>query len=106
MMKKGLAVIVTIVMVLGIGMASAFAAGKHFTDANGDGICDTCGASASCGRYFVDADGDGVCDACGVSASCGKHFVDADGDGVCDAAGTRSGNGMGRKAGFRGGRGK
>ena len=84
MMKKGLAVIVTIVMVLGIGMASAFAAGKHFTDANGDGICDTCGASASCG----------------------KHFVDADGDGVCDAAGTRPGNGMGRKAGFRGGRGK
>ena len=84
MMKKGLAVIVTIVMVLGIGMASAFAAGKHFTDANGDGVCDTCG----------------------VSASCGKHFVDADGDGVCDAAGTRPGNGMGRKAGFRGGRGK
>lgn len=84
MMKKGLAVIVTIAMVLGIGMASAFAAGKHFTDANGDGICDTCGASASCG----------------------KHFVDADGDGVCDAAGTRPGNGMGRKAGFRGGRGK
>ena len=84
MMKKGLAVIVTIAMVLGIGMASAFAAGKHFTDANGDGICDTCGASASCGRYFVDADGDGI----------------------CDAAGTRPGNGMGRKAGFRGGRGK
>ena len=84
MMKKGLAVIVTIAMVLGIGMASAFAAGKHFTDANGDGICDTCGASASCGRYFVDADGGGV----------------------CDAAGTRPGNGMGRKAGFRGGRGK
>ena len=64
---------------------------------------------------FVDADGDGICDNCGARhghwAGCGGGFVDADGDGVCDSfqsdQGRSCGYGRGgqgvRGSGFRGG---
>lgn len=81
-MKRVLTGIVATALVLSVGVTSAFAAGRghgrHFTDTNGDGVCDyyTTG-----GRYFVDADGDGVCDNCSGG---GRYYVDANGDGVCD----------------------
>ena len=56
MKKKWIAAAVVAVMLL-VGMSTAFAAGgmgRHFADADGDGICDNAGTN--CGRYFVDAD--------------------------------------------------
>lgn len=51
---------------------------KNFVDADGDGVCDTCGGTHDKARKrqrdrdrvptcpnFVDVDGDGVCDNCG-----------------------------------------
>lgn len=103
-MKKLLANIVMMVMVLSASATSAFAAGYGqggcFADANGDGICDYAGISCP---YYADADGDGICDNYGKGY--GRYFVDADGDGICDnyANGVCPGNGMGRGCGFRGG---
>lgn len=58
--------------------------------------------------HCADADGNGVCDTCGAALPQGAGFVDADGDGICDhySAGTcRDGNcGAGRQNGGRGGR--
>lgn len=93
-MKKGLIILLAALLVLSIGITSAFAvAGTRragYTDANGDGICDA----------RIDSDGDGVCDSCPNSGVCpqdgtgagyarqnggtGANFSDADGDGVCD----------------------
>lgn len=63
-----------------------------YLDTDGDGACDTCGATAGrahrgCGRYS-DENEDGICDTC-ASATCrgsgsGTGYVDADGDGACD----------------------
>ncbi len=82
-----------------------------YVDADGDGLCDTCGAasracpnyvadngSGACGSYggscprgagacsgYADADGDGICDNClGNGANC-PGYADADGNGVCDS---------------------
>ncbi len=54
----------------------------------------------------VDADGDGVCDTCGATLPQGTGFVDADGDGICDnfSAGICGYGGAGH--GGRGGRGR
>lgn len=135
-MKKVLTGIATTVLTVSLCAATAFAAGPrcghHFNaggngacygagsgcayvDANGDGICDSCGtyhwgymAGTGCGGHFVDADGDGVCDVCGVAhTNYGGYFVDADGDGICDNYGTGLGlgHGCGRGHGSRCGRG-
>lgn len=94
-MKKVFAGILSAALALSLGATAAFAAGP------------------GCGRYFVDADGDGICDVCGASHTQpggGRYFVDEDGDGVCDNY--RSGQGCGRGGqcgrgnGFRGGRGR
>lgn len=95
--------------------------GQNFVDADGDGVCDTCGnvpgtgmgnqhGSGMMGSNFVDADGDGVCDTCGNvpgtgmgnqhgNGAMGSNFVDEDGDGVCDTCGSVSGTGMGNQSG-------
>ena len=59
--------------------------------------------------HCADADGDGVCDTCGVTLPLGIGFVDEDGDGICDnyASGACGGGycgGAGRLGGGRGGR--
>ena len=99
-MKKALLGVLSTVIVLSVCAATAFAAGPR------------------CGRNFVDADGDGVCDNCGAYHRCGTagggNFVDADGDGICDNYGSGQGRGCGygrgghcgRGNGFRGGRGR
>lgn len=59
-------------------------------------------AVAPCAN-FADADNDGVCDNCDATAQGTHHrgYVDADNDGVCDnyAAGTCPGNGQGNGCG-------
>lgn len=57
----------------------------------------------------VDADGNGVCDTCGATLPLGAGFVDEDGDGICDndSSGICRGGycgGAGRQGGGRGGR--
>lgn len=77
------------------------AAAHYFVDANGDGICDSCGGiclsnglcSGKHSHAFVDANNDGICDSCGsntrlpnglCSNKHGYYFTDANGDGICD----------------------
>lgn len=120
-MKKLFSVLLVAALVLSVGVTSAFAAsdthGANYTDANNDGVCDTCGSA--------DVNGDGICDACpngGVraqdgtgrragrgGAGQGTGFVDADGDGVCDNCpngGVCPQDGTGAKLGRMGGRNK
>ena len=90
MMKRTFAGILTAMVAISLCAVTAFAAGPR------------------CGRYHADADGDGVCDICGAYHRCGVagagwNFVDADGDGVCDNAASCRGSGCGR--GFHGGHG-
>ena len=82
----------------------------NFADADNDGVCDNCDATAqgTHHRGYVDADNDGVCGnyaagTCpGNGQGCGAYghggYVDADGDGVCDNYG--SGRGAGSSQGY------
>ncbi len=98
-MKKTFAGILTAAFVLGLGVTSAFAAGRgcHSHGGHHGGACDY--AYSSC--LYADEDGDGICDYCGMSSSDenwhGVHFVDANNDGICDyyADGTCPHNGSG-----------
>lgn len=111
-MKKALLGVLSTVIVLSMCMGTAFAAGpgcgRHFVDADKDGICDNAGRRC----VYADADGDGLCDNCGAYHRCGTAggFADADGDGVCDNYGSGRGCGRGGRCGqgggFRGGRGR
>lgn len=61
------------------------------------GVTGAAAANQLAGCAFVDADGNGICDTCGTvhgASGWGRHYVDADGDGVCDNQGT----GYGRSA--------
>lgn len=110
-MKKALATVLTAAVLFGVCATGAWAAGHHGggwntavgrvcswndgvcdshtcrKDADGDGVCDVCGATVTC---WEDADGDGVCDSCGTSHTCRQ---DGDGDGICDVCGTAGGTG-------------
>ena len=84
----------------------------HYTDEDGDGVCDYAGQDrphAVCAYdgphcHYTDGDGDGVCDYAGEDcphtawayegAHC--HYTDEDGDGLCDYAG----EGCGHEGGF------
>ena len=119
-MKRAFLGVLTSVILLSAGTATAFAAdyrdGHYFIDADGDGICDNCGVYRQCaadqdgwGRYFADADGDGICDNCGIhhwcatdGAGCGRYFVDEDGDGICDNYGDYVPCGQGHRRGHGG----
>ena len=90
-MKKIVIAVIVVALLVAIGTIGAFAAGpspaaravsagRYYTDADGDGVCDNYGF---CGKYYADADGDGVCDNYGACGN-GQYYVDADGDGVCD----------------------
>ena len=61
-MKKVLAGILTVAVLLTIGITCAFAAepgaGRNYVDANGDGVCDY--SHNRC--QYIDADNNGVCD--------------------------------------------
>ena len=110
-MKKVFSGVLAAAIVLSMCLATGFAAGpgcgRHFADADGDGVCDNAGSQCA----YTDADGDGICDVCGAAhAQPGGNFVDADGDGICDNYRSGRGCGYGRGArggcgtGFRGGR--
>lgn len=78
MVKKVLAGLLAVTLLLPVGSAGSLAATR------GQGQ----------GRYFVDEDGDGICDNYGKygrgrgnrGGGCGqgRNFVDEDGDGICD----------------------
>ena len=58
-----------------------------YVDADGDGLCDTCGAaSRACPNYVAD-NGSGACGSYGGSCPRGagacSGYADADGDGIC-----------------------
>lgn len=113
-MKKAFAGVLAIAIVVSMCATAAFAAGpgcgRHFVDADGDGVCDNAGSRCA----YADADGDGVCDICGEAHAQpgGGNFVDADGDGVCDNCQSGQGRGCGHSGrggcghGGRGGRGR
>lgn len=109
-MRKVYLGLLAALITLSVGANTAFAAGCrsgcHFTDADGDGICDN---AAVC--VYSDADGDGICDICGINhGNCpegrGTAFVDADGDGVCDNYVSGQGQGAGCGHGLRDGHGR
>lgn len=79
-MKKILAVILAVAILLTAGTVCAFAArgskGAGFVDKNKDGVCDNRVESSA----FSDNDGDGICD--NIRRNSG--YTDEDGDGVCD----------------------
>ena len=85
-MKKALAVILTVILVLSVATISfashsANRACRRFTDADNNGICDNRGIQKGNRANFVDENNDGVCD------NKGENFVDEDNDGVCDNKG-------------------
>ncbi len=100
-MKKFITIL-TMALLFSVCSATEIAAkpmhGKHYVDADGNGVCDNYGSHghgyvmhSGHGKGYVDADGDGVCDnysshGCGyvMHSGHGKGYVDADGDGVCD----------------------
>ena len=89
MVKKTLAGVLMVLMLLAAGSESAFAAGsgagKNFTDANEDGICDY----RDDGYNYADADNDGICDHAGSRI---RH-ADSGRDRTCDNAACRAGQG-------------
>ena len=98
MVKKTLAGVLMVLMLLAAGSVSAFAAGsgagRNFTDANEDGICDY----RDDGYCYADADNDGICDHAGSRIS----HADSGRDRACDNAACRAGQGNR----FRGGHGR
>ena len=100
MMKKGLAILLAILLLVSVGTVLGFAGG------NRNGAPDTAGNAASTcpvttvtgnratttagkGYRYTDTNDDGLCDNAGNGN--GYRYADADGDGICDNAG--SGNG-------------
>ncbi len=80
-MKPSRIAILIAVILLVVGGTTAFAASSSavqpqpntncaFRDADGNGICDVCGAAQTaatcsrCGNHYTDANGDGICDNC------------------------------------------
>lgn len=102
-MKKALLGVLSTAVVLSLCALTAFAACPG-------GLCDNTGSRC----VYADADGDGLCDNCGAYHRCAgtgscANFADADGDGLCDNYGSgqsRScgyGHGHGHGHGSRGG---
>ena len=98
-MKKLMAGILAVVLLLTAGAAGVSAAGRGYgaghhgagqraaltqgthaccrVDGNGDGVCDLCGrvpgqGGANGGRYWVDENNDGVCDNRGICCGAGR----------------------------------
>lgn len=104
-MKKLILGSVIMIMVLSLGLASAFATEKA--------VKTTAGKGTNTHRaHFVDRDGDGVCDNQRHDKTHKSHFIDKDGDGVCDnqrhssmGSGHKSGQGTHHGNGKNGGHG-
>ena len=98
-MKRIITGIAASALVLSLCVTGALAAGRGCGGGHHGAAWSQAGAwtrhSAACGGY-TDADGDGICDNCGAAR--GWRYVDADGDGVCDNCGT----GAGRRSGCGG----
>lgn len=103
-MKKVLAIILAVILLVSAGTIGVFAARGSFIDADGDGACDN---ALTAGNY-VDENNDGICDnrknenkSQGPGIKKGTDFIDADEDGVCDNRGTDEckGKGYGRQGG-------
>ena len=115
-MKKLLAVILTLALLVSAGVVGVFALGGNFRDADSNGVCDNAEIRAercknTVGNGFVDKDEDGVCDTrlysqCpnnsdekGFGNCSGKGFVDEDNDGVCDNRADNTGKACGKGSG-------
>lgn len=107
-MKKAATCILTAVLALGIGTTGVFAAGmgcgRHYVDADGNGICDRCSVYTNggtggngAGRYYTDTDGDGICDHY-TDGTCPQNAADWE-NGSHRGRHHRSGNGHGRRHG-------
>ncbi len=101
-MKKILAVILAVLVLLTAGAVGVFAAkgnkGTGFADENNDGICDNRG-ELPCGKANAQSKGNSLCSDNG--------FTDEDEDGICDNKEANNCiNGMGRGAGKGNGQGK
>lgn len=100
-MKKLLAVILAVFLLLAAGTIGVFAArysaGKGYVDADNNGVCDNIDESQCAG--YADEDRDGICDnreeTCKPEQNYKKSFVDNDDDGVCDNRGECKGQGKG-----------
>ncbi len=90
-MKRFAALLLLLSVILGSTLLLASAHHAHtvrittpctaFTDANGDGYCDSCWKAHGCA--YVDANGDGICDNCQTAHA--RCYVDVNGDGYCDS---------------------
>lgn len=109
-MKKTIFGILTAALLLTAGTVSVFAGGhgcgRNYAAAGRGTACTY--TAASC--HYTDTDGDGICDHCGREQgvcrnNCGRYYTDADGDGVCDNYdGGCRGVGRGNGRGCHGGR--
>ena len=99
-MKKGLAILLAILLLVSVGTVLGFAGGNRNgapdTAVNAASTCpvttvtdDSATTTAGKGYRYTDANDDGLCDNAGSGN--GYRYVDADGDGICNNAG--SGNG-------------
>ena len=70
-------------------LGGTLVAGLWYNDADGDGLCDYCGAEC-----LNDADGDGLCDLCGAPNGAGPNGY-GPGDGTGDRVQPRDGSGYG-----------
>ena len=100
MMKKGLAILLAILLLVSVGTVLGFAGGNRNgapdTAGNAASTCpvttvtgDSATTTAGKGYRYTDTNDDGICDNAGNGN--GYRYADADGDGICDNAG--SGNG-------------
>ena len=100
MMKKGLAILLAILLLVSVGTVLGFAGGNRNgapdTARNAASTCpvttvtgNSATTPAGKGYRYADTDGDGVCDNAGNGN--GYRYADADGDGICDNAGNGNG---------------
>jgi hypothetical protein len=93
MEKKFIAIMITLVVVLGFSNEGRSWKGGHhgggsgngynFVDEDGDGICDNYNSGICPG--YSDEDGDGICD--NYKRNGCRGYVDEDSDGICDNRG-------------------
>ena len=99
-MKKGLAILLAILLLVSVGTVLGFAGGNRNgapdTAGNAASTCpvttvtdDSATTTAGKGYRYTDTNDDGICDNAGNGN--GYRYIDADGDGVCDNAGNGNG---------------
>ena len=100
MMKKGVAILLAILLLVSVGTVLGFAGGNRNgapePAGNAASTCpvtsvtgDSATSPAGKGYRYTDTNDDGLCDNAGSGN--GYRYIDADGDGVCDNAGNGNG---------------